>query len=143
MVKNIIPKIIRDQNAPKSYIYLSKDFHENKNLYIIIPDRGDISPGVFNKASLFYESLKKGSVFPYVDYAVKENYSVLIMNPNYLKDPKTGKNMVEFNDHYSHCEYVWNEYISGKRYENVILIAHQLASISLIKLMNKFSNNFF
>ena len=64
------------------------------------------------------------------------------MNPNYLKDPKTGKNMVEFNDHYSHCEYVWNEYISGKRYENVILIAHQLASISLIKLMNKFSNNF-
>ena len=142
MIRTVIPKIIRDQNTPKSYIFLSKDFFENKTLCVIIPDRGDNHPAVFNKSSLFYESLKKGSVFPHVGLAYKENYSILLMNPNNIKDPETGKNILEFNDHYSHCEYVWNEYITGKRYEHVVIIAHQLASLSVIKLVNKFSKSF-
>ncbi len=79
-------------------------------------------------------------MFPYVEIAYKENYSFLIMNPNFTKD-HLGKSMSEYTDHYTHCEYIWNEFISGKRYENIIVIAHQLASISLIKLVNRFSMN--
>lgn len=138
LTKTVIPKLIRDQNTVKSFIYLSKDFMENKSLCIIIPDRGDNHPVVLNKSSLFYDSLKKGSVLPYVDNAYKESFSILIMNPNLLKDC-FGKPVLEYCDHYSHCEYIWNEYVSGKRYENIVVIAHQLASISLIKLVNKFS----
>ena len=142
MVKTVVPKLIRHETSPKPYIFLSKDFFENKCLCIIIPDRGDISPGVFNKSSLFYESLKKGSVFPYVDLALKENFSVLIMNPNYPKDTKNVNCNLDSFDHYAHCECIWNEFISGKKFETVIIIAHQLASISLIKLVYKFSNNY-
>jgi hypothetical protein len=142
MVKSTIPKIVRDQNATKSFIYLSKDFLEKKNLCVIIPDRGDNPPGIFDKSALFYESLKKATVFPYVVSAMKGNYAVMLMNPNDLKDGKSGKVMTEFSDHYGHCEYFWNEFITGKRFESVIIIAHQLASISVIKLVNKFSKLF-
>ena len=140
ITKTVVPKLIRDPNAVKSFIYLSKDFTENKCLCVFIPDRGENHPTVLNKSSLIYDSLKKGTLFPYVDFAYKENYSFLIMNPNFTKD-SSGKSMSEYTDHYSHCEYIWNEYVSGKRYEHIIVIAHQLASISLIKLVNRFSMN--
>ena len=123
MVKTVVPKLIRHETSPKPYIFLSKDFFDNKS-------------------SLFYESLKKGSVFPYVDLALKENFSVLIMNPNYPKDTKNVNCNLDSFDHYAHCECIWNEFISGKKFETVIIIAHQLASISLIKLVYKFSNNY-
>ncbi len=140
ITKTVIPKLIRDQNTVKSSIFLSKDFNENKCLCVFIPDRGDNHPTVLNKSSLIYESLRKGSIFPFVEYAYKENFSFLIINPNFTKD-NSGKPMSEFTDHYSHCEYIWNEFITGKRYEHIVVIAHQLASISLIKLVNRFSIN--
>lgn len=140
--KSSIPKLIRDQNTPKVSIFLSKDFFENKNLFILIPDRGDNHPGVLDKTALFYESIKKGSVFPFLTSAIKSNYSVLLMNPNELKEKEkqVGKTPSELSDHYSHCECVWNDYIAGKKWENIIIVSHKLASISLIKLANKFSN---
>jgi hypothetical protein len=127
---------------PHSSIYTSKDFGSNKKLLIIIPDRGENNlPGIFSIVSIFYESLFKGSMFDYIYGAQNNGYSVLVLNPNKLKSGKTQQNIEEFNDHYSHCEYIFNEYLinSNKSINNIVFLAHHNAGISLIKLMNKYS----
>jgi len=62
------------------------------------------------------------------------------MNPNQFVDYKQNKNITAFYDFDSHCEYVWKNLISFKHFKNINIIAFELASIGLIKLMNKFSN---
>ena len=65
------------------------------------------------------------------------------MNTNKLKDNKVISKINEFYDHYSHCEYIWNEYISRDQLiNNITIIAHKNSSISVIKLMKKFSDDF-
>jgi hypothetical protein len=61
------------------------------------------------------------------------------MNPGQVKDFKQNKNITAFNDFDSHCDYVWRNLISYKQFKNINIIAFELASIGLIKLMNKFS----
>ena len=65
------------------------------------------------------------------------------MNPNKLKDNKLIAKINEFSDHHTHCEYIWNEYISRNQIINSIsIIAHKNSSFSVIKLMKKFSDDF-
>ncbi len=65
------------------------------------------------------------------------------MNPNKLKDNKLIAKINEFSDHYTHCEYIWNEFISRDQLiNNISIIAHKNSSISLIKLMKKYSDDF-
>jgi hypothetical protein len=71
------------------------------------------------------------------------NYSIMLMNPNKLVDNKQNTRINEFHDHYSHCEYIWKEYISKADYiNNITIVAQGNASLSVIKLMNKFGNDF-
>jgi hypothetical protein len=68
----------------------------------------------------------------------------MLLNPNKLVDNKQGARINEYSDHYTHCEYIWKEYISKADYiNNVVVIAQKNASLSVIKLMNKFSNFLF
>lgn len=72
----------------------------------------------------------------YVEMAQNAGYSVLIMNPNRLNDKKTGQKITEFYDHYTHCAYIWEEFITKNEiFKNIIIVSHQTASISVIKLM--------
>ena len=73
---------------------------------------------------------------------MSKKYATLVMNPNHLIDYKQNKPITVFNDFDSHCEYVWKNLISFKQFKNINIITFELASISLIKLMNKFSNDF-
>jgi hypothetical protein len=96
-----------------------------------------------SKTALFYENIKAGTAIGYIELARKLKYSIMLMNPNKLFDNKQGARVGEFYDHYSHCEYIWKEYITKSDYiNNIIIIAEKNASLTAIKLMNKFGNDF-
>lgn len=74
-------------------------------------------------------------------YSTKTSF--LIMNPNKFIDNKLVTRISEFSDHYSHCEYIWNQYISNNnQITNITIVANKTASFSVIKLLKNFSNDF-
>ena len=127
-----------------AHVLATHDFGTNNKLLILIPDQGeDNQLGIFSKTTLIYNSLKHGSMITYVEAATINNYSVLLMNPNKLRSNKTNLEIPEYSDHYSHCEYIWNEFIaSNTKITQIIIIGNGNASISIIKLMNKFRQDF-
>jgi hypothetical protein len=65
------------------------------------------------------------------------------MNPNKLTDNKLVTRLSEFSDHYTHCEYIWNEYIlKNEKITNISIVAHRNASFSAIKLLKAFPSDF-
>ena len=128
-------------NFCKSYLLISNDFLKNDKLVVIIPNKGDIYPGVFNIASLFYRGIEKGSMISLINTINSQKFSTLIMNPNKLSDKAI--TITDFSDHISHCQYIWKEFISKNKskFSKIVVVADQYAGLSIIKLIKNFSTN--
>ena len=119
-------------------VLATEDINKNNKLLLIIPDRGLDALGVFSNVGLIYESTRKGSMINYFDMGINSKYSVMAINPNKKKLANLG-----LTDHYLICEYVWKELISSQnKINNIIIVAHKNASISVLKLMNVFREDF-
>jgi hypothetical protein len=119
-------------------VLATEDFNKNNKLLFIIPDRGLDALGVFSNVGLIYESTRKASMINYFEMGINSRYSVMAINPNKKKLENLG-----LPDHYSTCEYFWKELISSqKKINNIIVVAHRNASLSVIKLMNIFREDF-
>jgi hypothetical protein len=120
------------------HILTSQDFKQNNKLLLIIPDRGIDALGVFSNVGIIYESTRKGSMIDYIEAAKNSNYSFMTFNPNRKKLENT-----HMSDHYIVCEYIWREFISSQNnLNNVVIVAHRNSSLSLIKLMTIFKEDF-
>lgn len=116
----------------------SEDFKQNNKLLLVIPDRGVDALGVFSNISIIYESIKKGSMIEYIEAAKYSNYAFMTFNPNRRKLHNT-----HISDHHLVCEFIWKEYISTQnKLNNIVVVAHKNASLSIIKLMTVFKEDF-
>jgi hypothetical protein len=90
-----------------------------------------------------FENIKNGSIYNYIEMAYTTKSSFLIMNPNKLLDNKLVSKIAEFSDHYTHCEYIWKEYITtADKITSINIIGHKNASFSVLKLIKNFSSDF-
>ena len=70
-------------NEAHSHVYLSSDFYRNDGkLLVIIQGSGAVRPGVWARALVINESLRLGSMFPYLVKAREDGYAFIILNPN-------------------------------------------------------------
>jgi hypothetical protein len=98
---------------------------------------------MFSKVSVLFENIRSGAIYNYIEMAYIAKTSFMIMNPNKLTDNKVVSKIAEFSDHYSHCEYIWKEYITtADKITSINIIAHKNASFSVIKLVKNFPNDF-
>lgn len=74
---------------------------------VLIQGPGDIRAGIWSRSLCLNEDLKNGSMLPIVDMCREKNIALLIMNPNYNKDPETGVTVPYSSDACNHAVYVW------------------------------------
>ena len=75
-------------------------------------------------------------MIPYVDKAIKNNYSVLIMNPNEKKDFKTEKTIEEFSTMEKHSVYVYNNIIkTNNNIKEIYIVAHSMGGECTVEIL--------
>ena len=101
----------RDETIAQCKILTTKDFLTNPKCLILIQGTGVVRLGQWARSVCINENLNLGTMIPYVDKAIKNNYSVIIFNPNERKDFKTGEKIEEFITMEKHSVYVYNNII--------------------------------
>lgn len=133
--KYIIPSLSSQstQQQLQSYIMTSFYYLGNSKLFIVFPDI-TLPCGIVNKASLYYKGIIEGSILSIIPSISKENYSLILLNPNKKKNKSIDLNI----DYYSHCAYVFSEFIN-KKYDlikEIIVLGYGFAGMNIIKLIN-------
>ena len=58
-----------------------------KKALVLIQGTGAVRAGIWARSVCINENLEKGSMLPFIDLCRKIDIPVLVMNPNYNRDP--------------------------------------------------------
>ena len=129
---------VKDTSIPQCVIYTTKDFQINSNCLVLIQGTGNVRAGIWARSVCINESLMTGSMYPYIEKAVKNHWSVIILNPNerYGLDEQKDKKIKEFPSMESHCLYVYNNIIKkNKNIEKIYIVAHSMGGECTIQIL--------
>lgn len=77
-----------DDNMSKCPIFMTKEWQQPKEsnkgkvALVLIQGTGAVRAGIWARSVCINENLELGSMLPQVDWAVKNEYAVFVMNPN-------------------------------------------------------------
>ncbi|KAM3581395.1 hypothetical protein VKS41_006220 [Umbelopsis sp. WA50703] len=72
------------EDIPRSHIYISQNTLTTADtLLVLLQGSGTIRPGQWSRRVIMNESLELGSMFPYIERAQRNGWSIMILNPNY------------------------------------------------------------
>ena len=126
----------RDETIPQCKILTTKDFSTNPKCLILIQGTGVVRLGQWARSVCINENLDLGTMIPYVDKAIKNNYSVIIMNPNERKDFKTEEEIEEFKTMESHSVYVYNNIIKkNNNIKDIYIVAHSRGGECAVEIL--------
>ena len=130
---------------PSFPAFFTNNFAKSEKLLLIIPDILMNSYGVFSDVSLLYEGIRRGSMYNLIELGVENKFSVMIVNPNKLRDLKE-KSSSQYNPKKSFAKIlqsIWNELISPLSFLNkIIIVSHKNSCLSLFNLMNSYKEDF-
>ncbi|XP_068121414.1 putative protein ARB2BP isoform X2 [Hyperolius riggenbachi] len=70
-------------DEPKSFFFMSKELLSMQtNLFVLLQDSGVVRAGQWEQKAIFHHSLDKGTQIPYIKAALRDNGSVIVLNPN-------------------------------------------------------------
>jgi hypothetical protein len=61
-----------------------------KRALVLIQGTGEVRAGIWARSVCINHGLEKGSMLPFLDLCQEKDIAVLVMNPNYNRDPETG-----------------------------------------------------
>ncbi|CAG8454962.1 8029_t:CDS:10 [Paraglomus occultum] len=139
-----------DQTIPHCPIYLSANAYTCKKLILLIQGSGGVRPGQWSRQVIINDSLKLGSMFPYIEQAQERNFGIIIFNPNVnsvtihnsngcdeRQSIKNSATPVE------HCLYVWKNFVSrATTAEDIVIIAHSLGGLCATYLLKDLAEEF-
>ena len=129
----------RDKNQAQCKILTTNDFPTNKRCLIIIQGAGPVRLGQWARSICINDNLYLGSMAPYVEKAIKNNMSVIILNPNeradFLDDTK---DIEEFSTHEKHSVYVYNNIVKkNKNIKEIYILAHSVGGDCTLEILFK------
>lgn len=126
MKKVLIPMNSKEQTD----VYMTTDFTSNKErLLVLIPTKGEVSPGQWSKKKCISHSLRVGSMLQAIAKGISENFSLLILNP-YKSAP--GLETPE-----KHLLYIWDHFIKKLPTKQVYFWTHGYGCKPLINLLKE------
>jgi hypothetical protein len=63
-------------------------------------------------------------MLPFIDICKRKGISVLVMNPNYNRDPETGAIVPYSHSMTDHAVFVWDKYVKDSGFEDICVVAH-------------------
>ncbi len=130
---------IRDISQAQCKIFVSNDFDQKEKCLLIIQGSGGVRAGIWSRKVCINEGLSLGSMLPYVEKAINNGLSVIILNPNQREDFENKEKMIqEFNSMESHCLYVYKNIIKPrKNIKEIYIVAHSMGGVCTIDLLDE------
>jgi len=127
----------RDEAQAQCKILTTQDFPINPKCLIIIQGAGPVRLGQWARSLCINDNIYIGSMIPYVDKAINNNFSVIILNPNertdFLDDTKV---IEEFSTHEKHSVYIYNNIIKkNKNIKQIYIIAHSVGGDCTLEIL--------
>ena len=124
-------------------IFVSRDWETNESkALILIQGAGKVRAGVWARSVCINESLLLGSMIPYVETALNQNFAVIILNPNYNKDLSGTRKIPSNEDSIAHCKYVWENFVRKSPAEHLCIVGHSCGGICTISLLSEYWEEF-
>jgi hypothetical protein len=94
-------------------------------------------PGVWGRQLCLNDSLKSGSQLPYIERALKEGYSLVVLNPNQnIVDVGKEKMPVEGSESpEDHTKYVWDNFIVPSKAKDIVFVSHSYGGSCTVSLL--------
>jgi len=133
----------RIKSIPQCEIFISKDFNSNPKCIILIQGSGNVKIGLWSRSICINDNLYNGSVIPYIENAIFNNYSIIILNPNERFDiDNKNQKIKEFQNMSSHCLYVYNNIIKeNKNIKEIYFIGHSMGGKCIIDIIKNNEND--
>ena len=64
---------------------------QSRRACVLIQGTGAVRAGIWARSVCVNENFELGSMLPFVDRCKKLGIPILVMNPNYSRDPKSGE----------------------------------------------------
>ena len=127
----------RDKNQAQCKILTTQDFPTNPKCLIIIQGGGPVKLGQWARSVCINDNLNLGSMIPYVNKAIKNNFSVIIFNPNERTDfSDYSKFIQEFYSNEKHSVYVYNNIVKKNRnIKEIYIVAHSMGGDCTIEIL--------
>ena len=128
---------IRDESQPQCKIVTTKDFPTNPKCLMLIQGTGAVRLGQWARSVCINENIYLGSMIPYVELAIKNNFSVIIFNPNESRDfLYEEKRIKEFSTMQDHSVYVYNNIIkTNKNIKDIYIVAHSMGGACTVEIL--------
>lgn len=126
-------------------MFCTKEKLDNpKKLMILIHGSGVVRAGQWARSLIINDSLKAGTVIPYIDRATDLDYEVLIMNTNFNSYRKDGKlkEIKGSGTPLEHAETVWQTLVIGSNPESISIVAHSYGGVVTVDLANRHDDYF-
>lgn len=136
-----IPKNMQNQ----CNIFVSSDWESNtEKALILIQGAGDVRAGIWSRSVCINESISLGSMLPFVHMAQQENYSIIILNPNFNRDQTNPRVKIDKNENaISHSKYVFEQFIRKSPARNWCIVGHSCGGICTLNLLKDYWEDFF
>ena len=130
-------------HTPQSNIFLSADWYENSNkALLLIQGAGEVRAGIWSRSVCMKISLYHGSMLPFLDYAQQKGFSVIIFNPNYVRDPLTGGPIPQLNSPIKHSSHVWEEFVRASPARELFIVGHSCGGVVSYELIHLYQEEF-
>ena len=82
-------------------------------------------------------------MLPMIDLCKKKGVSVLVMNPNYNRDPETGFIIPYSQTMTQHACFVWEKYVLNSGFQDISVVAHSAGGSCLQAIQTSFRDTFY
>ncbi|CAG8647353.1 3241_t:CDS:10 [Paraglomus brasilianum] len=132
-----------DPTIPHSWIYLSPNSSKCKKLMLLIQGSGAVRPGQWARQVIINDSLKMGSMFPYIEKAQEQDFGIIIFNPNVNFSSSIERRRIEGSaTPPGHCLYVWKNFVRPAKAEDIVIVAHSYGGICTAHLIMELGDEF-
>ncbi|KAI5080661.1 hypothetical protein GOP47_0003844 [Adiantum capillus-veneris] len=119
-------------------IFMSSNCKEADVVLLLLCGTGRVESGQWARKLCINDSLKTGSVLPFLDWAREHSFGVIVLNPNknVVKTMEGLRVPIPFNDcAEAHVNYVWRAVCQDLTAKHFVLVAHSYGGISTCNLL--------
>lgn len=115
----------RYHQMPKCNIFMSPEFNrpdqmenrQRRRACVLIQGTGAVRAGIWSRSACINEDLELGSMLPLIGRCHELGVPILVMNPNFARDPETGVGIPHSSGMGEHALYVWNKYVLNSGFD--------------------------
>ena len=127
----------RDESQAQCKILTTKDFPKNQKCLLLIQGTGAVRLGQWARSVCINENIDLGSMIPYVEKAINNQFSVIIFNPNERRDFLYEENKIkEFTTMERHSVYVYNNIVkTNDNIKDIYIVAHSMGGACTVEIL--------